>query len=259
MVFAQPKTILIIGRRGRGKSSLCNLLREGARWSEEFPVSHLENSIAIRPQTKESRIYPNLLIQDTTGWDMSLPQSAIVDEIQQLIFSQRSIHGVLFVIQAGRADDWDKMVFVAYLQFIMAGVPESMIGVVFSHAHDDCVFSNSLETYRQTSADFHTDQNFQFFFDELMRRCGRKVCFVDNSPPSKDKINRDPLRQKSLENVMTLIKLLDGSFSFDGVKDLFVTKFKYWYTYGRENPFKVGVAVISTVGTILSAIAGVRR
>jgi len=52
----------------------------------------------------------------------------------------------------------------------------------------------------------------------MLKRCGNKVCFIENPPPLEDGdslINLDPFREKSLENVCGVIKkILDSNCSY---------------------------------------------
>jgi len=239
---------MIIGRRGRGKSSLCNLLRTGEHWIEDFPLSHLEDSVSADPKSHDSTLptFP-YTIQDTTGFDLSLPQTKIVQEMQNLIYSQMNVKGVLFVMSAGRCDEMDKAVYMLYLQFILSGVPSSMIGVVFTRSTDDCVLNNSWHHYRQLNTHL-TDSTHKNFVEALLERCEKKVCFVENSPPNSDTmVKRAPVRKKSLENVCSMVSTFTGSFSFNGIQDLLTNNYKYWSKWAYENPFQVtsGLPLVS--------------
>lgn len=239
------KNILVIGRRGRGKSSLANLIQMGEKWTgATFKVSHGEDSVKAGVTRATSTILPYRII-DTPGFDPTLSEAAIVKDIQDVIISAESIHGVLFVMQAGRADDWDKIVFGLLLKFVLGSVPEKMIGVVFTRASDDCVQHNSWDYYRQKNSQDVTENTQKLFLDLVIERCKGKVCFVDNACPANDQlVNRDVLRKKSLENVKNLVQSLDGIFSYDNIFEYLDAQLKYWIKWMTENPLGLTAGVV---------------
>jgi len=209
------KTLLLIGRRGRGKSSLANLLVKGERWESDFIVSHFQNSAPAMVTKKRSLISGHFIV-DTTGYDPSISADFAINEINEIL-SYEGIGGVLFVISAGRQDDWDGAVFKLYLQLILAKVPASMVGVVFTRSNQDCVKKNSLKYYLDQPGAINS-----VLMDLLLQRCSDKVCFIDNPDPSKDEVqSMDGLRTLSLRNVQELISQLEGYYSFHTFWDHF--------------------------------------
>jgi len=234
------------------------LLRGGASWLEHFVVSHTEGSARNPAKKGKSTVYPWLTIQDTTGFDLSMSQSEIIIEIQELITNLHTIHGVIFVVEVGRSDDWDKAVFMFYLQFILSGVPSSMVGVVFTRAHEDCVLTNDWQVYHQQKAP--TEDGYEPFINALLARCENKLCFIDNPAPSKDAItDKTKVRQKSLDNVIDLISKFQGKFAFEGILDTLENAFKYYLKYAQENPLRVAAAGISVGISIAGAILKLKK
>jgi len=255
MAISPPKTILLVGRRGRGKSSLANLLRSGEHWNEDFSVSHgAASAISGATQLLDSQVMPNYRIQDTNGFDGTVIASKIIDEIQALISAQQSIDGILFVLNSGRADDWDKAVFEIYLQFILLGVPNSMIGVVFTRSNDDVISNNTWGYYNSTTTCV-TDTDQKDFMQSLLTRCDGKICFVDNACPKGEIMNRDPLRKMSLDNLQKLISSLNGKFSFVGMLPRLYNQYTFWSTKIKENPLKMGAAALGIIIAVAGAFA----
>jgi len=246
------RKILIIGRRGNGKSSLGNLLLEGVKWKHKFQISELAHSVSTFVGLNTSSIL-DIDIHDTTGFDDTVSRAQIVGEIQSIVTNITSLDGILFVLKFGRCDDWDKAVFVTYLQLILSGVPNGMIGLVFTNSNDNYVSHNDVEEYLSKHGTGIEQTNF---LEMVMQRCNRKACFINNPDPSADKLtNYDLVRTKSLENLSLLINELNGAFSFAGILDTIKNAALYWTIYARENPLKLSLSVIIFVGAIMAAFA----
>jgi len=139
----RQKRILIIGRRGAGKSSLANLLCTGKHWKEDFPVSCQPDSRVEKPTTKPGccALIPDPIeIVDSFGLDNSVSNILAVERIQSIINTKENIHGILFVSSFGRCDESDRFVFQLYLQLVLGLVPSEMIGVVITRtSRQDCL------------------------------------------------------------------------------------------------------------------------
>jgi len=248
------KTILIVGRRGRGKSSLSNLIRTGKHWQQDFLISHGPSSVTRGPLNLPS-VINSLKIIDTTGIDNDEVTSRLVaiNEIQGIIASKDTIDGVLFVMRTGRCDQWDILVYTLYIQFILSEVPNSMIGVVFTNAPHSVVKENSWEFYLSKNNDI--EKEFELFFSELLTRCEKKVCFIDNPSPEEDLEDLDFIRELSLQNVLKLITSLSSSFSFGNILQTIYHWWLLWSDQIRENRFGLGITACALLISIIGFLA----
>jgi len=249
------KRILIVGRRGRGKSSIANLLLDGSDWNNTFPVVNTFNSATTDLKVRESNIIKGLSIQDTTGFDDTIDTTKIIAEIRQVVTSLAAIDGILFVLEFGRADEWDKVVFMTYLETILSGADKTMVGVVFTKSPSSYVLSNDVQKYVAEHVSHH---NLVFFLEAVIKRCNGQVCFIDNPNPSQqadELVDTSKLRKKSFDNIVDLIQKLDGTFSFEGFFNILKVQYNYWYNYVKENPYKISVSAIGIIGTILIGLA----
>jgi len=247
------KTILIVGRRGRGKSSLSNLIRTGKHWQQDFPLSHGAGSVMGDPKHLRS-VINSLTIIDTSGVDDTVSNVQAIKELQGIIELNDTIHGVLFVMRTGRCDEWDKVVYMMYLQFILSGVPNSMIGVVFTNAHHSFVKENRWEFY-QSKNNAMEEKTFELFISEVLTRCENKVCFIDNPPPQEDLIDLDTVRNVSLLNVLKLISTFTGSFSFNTIFHTIYNCWVLWSEQIRQNKLSVGVSIVAFMLSVIGFLA----
>jgi len=176
------KRILIIGRRGAGKSSLANLLCTGKHWKEDFPVSCQPDSRVDKPTTKPgfSTLCPSLIpepieIIDSSGLDNTVSGRLAIERIQSIINTKGDVHGILFVMNFGRCDESDRYVFQLYLQLILGRVPSEMIGIVITRtARQDCLLKNNWDFYRHVDKPETLEKNFEVFCKAMLQRCGKK-------------------------------------------------------------------------------------
>jgi len=246
------KKILVCGRRGRGKSSLCNLLLESESWvGNHFPVSHSGTSTATNLTPGLNKQFE---ILDTTGYDGTVTASTVIREIQQIISHRESIQGVLFVLPYARLDDWDKLVFVTVLEVILQGVPPSMIGAVFTRSAQRDVGANEGLDYLR-SHELGTPE--RIFLEAVFAKCGNNVCFIDNADKSTEAfIDTTPLRRKSLQNLNAMVAKFTGSYAYEGVLQALRNASMLYGTLVKENKFTIATSVLSVGVGIFAALAG---
>jgi len=241
------KSILILGRRGNGKSSLANLLATGTHWDEIFDISHNENSVPGDPISCTATNLP-LLIYDSKGWDERISTKEAIADINR-VTSDKVIHGIIFVLKVGRCDEWDEVVFRTYLQYALTIVPSSIIGVVFTHSPMKCVKEDSWDYYRSIDG-----MEMSKFIQALLIRCEKKLCFIDNPDPKLDVMDYDYMRKISVQNVCKLIRKFNGECRFD---NLLIKCYKYYVKIAEE--FRSSSVPTTIVTLLLCVLAYLTR
>lgn len=210
------KRFVIIGRRGRGKSSLLNLLVDGANWSgRAAEVSHNGGSAKTNTDAKKGVVEPLWEFVDTTGIDDSdrtKLKDTLVQELESVAKAAgpAGLDGVLYVLPHGRTDPTDDMVARFLLSVLYNKVPSAMIAVVITNSpQDELKSADPAEDFRQMlSTGDGANPGLATF---LLERCENKVCFVANADPSRETLlPTTPLRQKSLESVIALLRQMSG-------------------------------------------------
>ena len=209
------KRILVVGRRGAGKSSACNLLTDGVEWiAEGFNVSSGPNSSKTTWGFIDSKVLP-ISLHDSTGLDGTLDTHPVVSEIAEIIKTAPMIDGLLFVLEFGRVDDWDtgnqqplcthnKGVFYIFLEGILKDIPSSLVGVVFTKSPDKYLADNNMDSYIQ-------ENGAHPLYDKLRKRSDNKFCFIQNPRPKEEVFTKQTIhREKSLANVQTMINQFKG-------------------------------------------------
>ena len=206
---------MIIGRRGKGKSSLVNLLVEGADWSgRAAEVSHNGGSVKTNTGAKKSVVEPLLEFVDTTGIDdsdVTKLKNTLIQELESVAKAAGSagLDGILYVLPHGRTDPTDDMV-ARFLLSVLYKVPPAMVAVVITGSpQDEMKSADPAEDFRQmlSKGDGANPGLAKF----LLERCENKVCFIENADPSKEiLLPTTTVRKKSLENITALLRRMRG-------------------------------------------------
>jgi len=208
-----------LGRRGRGKSSLCNLLTQGPNWDDN------NNGFGVRHGGFSGQTYPQWFscvingepweIKDTTGFDDTVSKDVIAWEIYDTISTVGIVDGILFVVPSARYDDWDETIYSLYLQFLLSDVPSSMIGIVVTSSSDDYLVGQNVNEFKILNT---SDGQLHPFVKSYLDRSNEKVAFVNNPDPHSKVtlIDETPRRTVSLNNCTNLIGSLSGNYDCTG-------------------------------------------
>jgi len=243
------KYFLLVGRRGSGKSSLSSLMVQGPRWKNgQFHVVHSETSSCSLPKSARSVVAP-IEIYDSIGWDDTIQRKDAILDIQK-ITENKTIHGIIFVFGGGRADTWDRTVFTVYLQWVFGLVPNSQIGIVITHAPPICVEENTWKSY-QAIDNLETP-----FLNEVLGRCDRKICFVNNLDPGVEMRhgNNDNsiLRELSFNNVLQFMEQFKGEHSFNLMSE---KCYRYYVRVKEEIRISFPNHLANVSGIVLAVLA----
>jgi len=244
-IHPESKLILIVGRRGRGKSSLGNLLIEGPNWRHNFSVSHSNSSCNTKTCAANSIVIENILLHDTTGYDDTVQRSVVVSEIETIIKKYKKLHGVLFVLECGRVDAWDTSVFNFYLQFLLAGVPNEMIGIVITNSKG--IYLNNVNAYLD-------DNRTNHLLNALQDRSNGKICSIMNEDPSTEDPPGDGTRRRetSLQNVKNIINSFEGEYPINSIISEVIKRYHKWTCYIKDNAFELtALGYVLSLGTAL--------
>lgn len=261
---SSERLYLVVGRRGTGKSSLVNLAVGGNRWNEAVRISHLAHSVdttltpvlcpaltALLPGN------PSVRLQDTTGFDDTVSGASIASEVKTILGSAAQVNGVVFVLRFGRMDDWDKAVFMLFLQVLLNPLPATMIGVVFTHSPDHYVAGTS--TFANYLGE-HAAGDQRLFMEAISTRAAGKIAFINNPCPAHDSLaNYTALRQRSAENLSALVSQLQGTYSFQEVIPTLILNIKHLLELVKANPWKIAGTLIGVVTTVIGALGSARR
>lgn len=203
--------IFVVGLRGAGKSSLCNLLTDKINWENKYPVSDTQNSFYKIDNNNNYKLLNNqYYVVDTDGYDNSVDLAYWFAEFFIKLLSIKQMYCILFVIPFDKTSDNNYVNLMKVLNIFLANIPLKNKFLIITKANEKYLY-NKKETENLIKENIEKNVTYADICKTVgidisnYENYNEKIVYIDNPIPIKSLI---PNRSDEIIRILSYIKII---------------------------------------------------